>query len=240
MRSFHSSRRFALLLAIRSASLCLLMSAGGLVPPATALDYKRDILPIFKDKCFDCHEGSNGKNVKGGLRLDDPAHFLRRFAKNDVIVPGDWDASYLFVTITRERGGKGAMPPKGKGEPLRPDEIMTVARWIHEGARIEGERGEPGPDDFDPEKLLKFKDGVIVRERLGSDSGGAPAKDKPAAQQREWVNSDGRKIKAAFGGLEGDTVILLRDDGKTFKYPLAKLSEQSRKDINELESQPAE
>ena len=65
-----------------------------------ALEYERDVQPIFEKKCYDCHS-SEADKVKGGLRLDDAEHLLKRFAKNDVIVPGDWDASYLFVTITR-------------------------------------------------------------------------------------------------------------------------------------------
>lgn len=218
---------------MRSIHRVLLLSCV-LVPSAHALDYKRDILPIFREKCFDCHEGADGKKVKGGLRLDDPAHFFGRFAKNDVVVPGDWDASYLFVAITLEPGAKGVMPPKGKGDPLTPDEIMKVAKWIHEGARIEGETGEPGPDDFDPEDILKFKDGVMVTERFGEEPEEKPAAKAPAPEQREWTNSEGTKIRAAFGGLEGDNVILLREDGKTFKYPLAKLSDTSRKEAGEM------
>ncbi len=206
---------------------------GMMAASTFALDYKRDIMPIFREKCYDCHEGAKGKS-KGGLKLDDPAHFFSRFAKNDVVIPGDWDASYLFVTITREPDAKGAMPPKDKGEPLTPDEIMKVAKWIHEGARIEGEEGEAGPDDFDPEKLLKFKDGMLVSERLGDEAEEEPAMAKPAPTQQEWVNSEGKKMQAAFGGLEGDNVILTRADGKTFKYPLAKLSAASREEVARL------
>ena len=49
-----------------------------------ALDYKRDVMPIFKEKCYDCHS-SKAKKVKGGLRLDDEKIFSKRFAKNGVV-----------------------------------------------------------------------------------------------------------------------------------------------------------
>ncbi len=240
MSSFSHATRPSLPATIRRALLCGLILSSGLIARASALDYKRDILPIFREKCFDCHEGAGGEKVKGDLRLDDPAHFLNRFAKNDVVIPGDWDASYLFVTLTLERGAKGAMPPKGKGEALKPDEIMKVAQWIHEGARIEGEQGEPGARELDPGKILTFKDGALVTERFGTESDDPPAKETPAPKQREWVNSEGKKISAAFGGVEGDNVILLRGDGKAFKYPLAKLSAQSQKDVRDFESQARE
>ena len=42
---------------------------------ASALDYKRDVMPIFKEKCYDCHS-DNAKKVKGGLRFDDEENFL--------------------------------------------------------------------------------------------------------------------------------------------------------------------
>ena len=73
-----------------------------------ALDYKRDIIPIFKEKCYDCHS-SKAKKVKGGLRLDDEKIFSKRFAKNEVVVPGDWDASYLFVALVMPQHEHGVV-----------------------------------------------------------------------------------------------------------------------------------
>ena len=58
------------------------------------------------------------------------------------------------------------MPPKNKGEALTEEEIILVARWIHEGAKINRKRGEKGPDEWDPAKNLKFKDGKIVKEQF--------------------------------------------------------------------------
>ena len=110
---------------------------------AAALDYKKDVMPILKEKCYDCHS-DKAKKVKGGLRFDDEEHFFKRFAKNDVVIPGDWDASYLFVTVVWPEHKKGAMPPKNKGERLTEKEIRTVAQWIHEGAKIDGEKERGG------------------------------------------------------------------------------------------------
>ena len=99
--------------------------AGAVVPVSAALDYKRDIMPIFESKCFECH--SAAEKVKGGLRLDDPQHFYKRFAKNSVVIPGDWDGSYLFVAVSRAPGSKDGMPPKSKTgdkDLLTPEEVM--------------------------------------------------------------------------------------------------------------------
>ena len=70
-------------------------------PALAALSYERDIMPIFESKCFECHSAK--QKVKGGLRLDDPEHFYKRFAKNSVVIPGDWDGSYLFVALETSR-----------------------------------------------------------------------------------------------------------------------------------------
>ena len=116
---------------------------------------------------------------------------------------------------------------------------MKVAQWIYEGARIDGERGERGEKDDDPEKILKFKDGVMVSDSFDAvvdddhPEKKAPEKE-PEETMRDWFNAEGNKIIAAYKGIEGDKVILLRKDGKTFKYPIAKLSEKSRAELKEL------
>lgn len=190
--------------------------------PASALDYKKDVMPIFKAKCYDCHS-DEAKKVKGGLRFDDEEHFFKRFAKEDVVIPGDWDASYLFVTIVRPEHEKGAMPPKNKGERLTEKEIRTVAQWIHEGAKIDGEKGKVGPDQWDPEKTLKFKDGRIVTEQFG------PAPKMIEPEWEEWTNAKGKKITARFRGLAKEKVILeLKTTGKRVPYPLEQLSKESQ------------
>lgn len=196
---------------------------------AQALDYKRDVMPIFKKKCFDCHSEEEGK-VKGGLRLDDEEHFFNRFSKNEVVIPGDWDASFLFVTIVRPSHEKGAMPPKDKGERLSEEEIMTVAQWIHEGAKIDGKKGKEGPDEWDPKKLLKFKDGRIVTEQFGPP----PAVVEPAWEK--WTNAKGAEIVARFHGLSKGKVNFELKDGKRVAYPLEQLSKVSQEKVKKLSS----
>jgi len=186
-----------------------------------ALDYKRDIMPIFKEKCFDCHS-SEAKKVKGGLRLDDEEGFLRRFSKNDVVVPGDWDASYLFVTLVMDRHEKGAMPPQGKGEPLTEKEIMDVAQWIHEGAKIAGQKGEKGDQEMLPEKILKFQNGRLLKE------GQHPMPIVPEPVWDEWTNAQGRKITARFLWAKSNKVGLELKNGKKVDYPIEQLSKQSQ------------
>ncbi|MDB4286659.1 hypothetical protein OAF06_01970 [Akkermansiaceae bacterium] len=199
-----------------------------IILPASALDYKRDVMPIFKEKCYDCHS-DKAKKVKGGLRFDDEEHFFKRFAKNDVVIPGDWDASYLFVTVVWPEHKKGAMPPKNKGERLTEKEIRTVAQWIHEGAKIDGEKGKKGSDELDPEKILKFKDGRLVTEQFG------PAPKVVEPEWEEWTNSKGKAITARFRGLaKGKVTLELNKTGKRVAYPLDQLSKESQEKAKKL------
>lgn len=179
-----------------------------MVLPVHALDYERDIMPIFEKKCADCHSRASGES-KGGLILDDPKHLLGRLGKNNLVVPGDWDASYLFITLYRPEGDEDAMPPKGKGERLTPDEVTLVQKWITEGAPILGERGARGTMPEEAEKMTKEE----------------PA---PAAAPRPWTNREGKTITATLLGVEGDVAILRLANGTVHRYPVANLSDESR------------
>lgn len=181
-----------------------------LVPlgPLAALDYEKDIMPIFVEKCSDCHSRASGQS-KGGLILDDPKHLLGRLGKNNLVVPGDWDASYLFITLYRPADDEDAMPPKGKGERLTPEEVKLVQEWITEGAPLLGERGERGsmPEEEKP---------VVMPEAA------------PAIAPREWTNREGKTIIATLVRVDGATVHLRLANGSVYPYPIEQLSDESR------------
>lgn len=198
-----------------------------------ALDYERDILPIFEKKCFDCHS-AEAKKIKGGLKLDDIEHFYKRFAKNDVVIPGDWDASYLFVTLVMPLEEDGVMPPDGKGDRLNEEEIMAVAQWIHEGAKIGREKGERGPDEMEPSKILRFHNGLLLKE--GEQ---APLEEEiPEPQWENWTNGEGKKITAKYLKLENGKVSFELEGGKKVDYPFEQLSVESQARImNQVEAE---
>lgn len=55
----------------------------------------------------------------------------------------------------------------------------------------------------------------------------------PLIATRAWTNADGKEIRAAVKSADATTVTFLMDGGKEVKYPLAKLSEDSRKAITD-------
>ncbi|WP_395741564.1 DUF1553 domain-containing protein [Prosthecobacter sp.] len=96
--------------------------------PASAVDFVREVRPIFEKHCYECH---GSKKQKNDYRLDIRSVALTggdEHAPN--IIPGKSAQSPLFHFIS---GGdeKTTMPPK---EKLSGAEIDLLKRWIDEGA----------------------------------------------------------------------------------------------------------
>ena len=213
---------------LNPAFLFLLVAAS-----ASAVEYEKDIMPIFMEKCADCHS-TKAEKVKAGIAFDDPERFHRRFAKNSVVIPGDWDASYLFVTLFRPPDAKEAMPPKGKGERLTADEVTLVMQWIADGAPINGTVGEKGsmPEnmaalfaDLPPGTFAAAPELAKMR---------ADAENRPVPVEEDWTNLEGKTIRATFLKVEGELVHLRMSNGTVARYPVAKLSPSSQARIQEL------
>ncbi|HMY73081.1 MAG TPA: PSD1 and planctomycete cytochrome C domain-containing protein, partial [Blastocatellia bacterium] len=113
-----------------SAAVYLLFQSFpiSLVSAQTQIDFKRDIEPIFAASCNQCH---GAKKAGGQLRLDVKAAALKGGIGGAVIVPGNSKQSRLLARI-RGEGGEKQMPIGG--EPLKPEQIELIRRWIDQGA----------------------------------------------------------------------------------------------------------
>ena len=102
--------------------------------------FERDVRPILKEFCLDCHGGNDAPKGKLDLRL-------KRFAQQGgqsgpAIVAGKPEESYLL-----DRLKDAEMPPGEKKVPR--EKIVVIERWIAQGAatlRPEPERLAPGVD----------------------------------------------------------------------------------------------
>ena len=106
-----------------------MVSAVSADPGAKApIDFKRDIEPILKERCLECHGA--GKQ-RGGYRLDTRAGALESGDTGKKgVVPGKSAESQV---MSRVRGTEGKrMPPKG--DPLGEKQAQLLARWIDAGA----------------------------------------------------------------------------------------------------------
>ena len=98
-------------------------------PSARAIDFARDIQPIFSQHCFKCH---GSEKQKSGYRMDDRATAFRGGdSGKTAIVRNSSAASGLFQRITTSNADE-LMPPRGAGLSAR--EVAIVRAWIDSGA----------------------------------------------------------------------------------------------------------
>src|SRR4051812_26100744 len=102
---------------------------GGKSFAAQAVDFTKEIQPIFANRCYECH---GDKKQKSGFRLDEKkVAFAGGESGKAAIVPGQSSDSSLIKHITSiDKDEK--MPPKG--EPLSADQIALLKAWIDGGA----------------------------------------------------------------------------------------------------------
>ncbi|MFM8359972.1 MAG: DUF1549 domain-containing protein, partial [Verrucomicrobiota bacterium] len=90
-----------------------------------AVSFEREIRPILKAHCFQCH--GEGEKLQGGVDLRLRRLMLGRGDSGPVLVPGEARASGLWKMVA-----SGEMP---RGEKkLTPAEVALIERWIQRGA----------------------------------------------------------------------------------------------------------
>ncbi len=146
-----------------------------------SLDFERDIFPIVKHRCLDCHAGAD---AEAALDLSSMTGALKGGDSGEpTIVPGSSAASHLIERITSDNVSL-RMPPDD--ERLPDLEIDALRRWIDaaeawEGAAAELASAAPSHWAFEPLGAIQLlsenalpTDGShpidsLVRERLARD-----------------------------------------------------------------------
>ncbi|MEQ8791734.1 MAG: DUF1553 domain-containing protein [Pirellulaceae bacterium] len=96
-----------------------------------AIDFRRDIEPIFARHCVRCH---GADKQQSGLRLDDRQNLLRGGDFGEpTIVPGDSAASFLISAVSGENVDL-RMPPEG--DLLSKQQVDKLKAWIDQGAKM--------------------------------------------------------------------------------------------------------
>ena len=99
-------------------------------PSAAVLTYERDILPIVKRSCLNCHGGAK---KRGKLDLSTYAAARKGGEEGTSLVPGKPADSPFLTTILA-----GKMPPGGKKLPAR--DVQVIREWIRTGARSDASK----------------------------------------------------------------------------------------------------
>jgi ankyrin repeat protein len=90
------------------------------------LEYERDIEPVLRDNCVECHGPSK---QKGGMRLDQRSSALKAFSRR--VVPGSSANSMVYLRLTGNEFGN-QMPPT---KELEPGKVAILKAWIDQGAK---------------------------------------------------------------------------------------------------------
>ncbi len=135
--------RYLIVKCIDSALVCslvLLLSVAALgqegaddsQPTISPLDdegrlvqFERDIAPILRTHCLECHGPEDAKN---DFRVDDPDMMM------DYVEPEDVESSSMYVDYLTIDDEDMLMPPATHGGPLSSSELALIRVWIEEGA----------------------------------------------------------------------------------------------------------
>jgi mono/diheme cytochrome c family protein len=107
-------------------------TVAGKAAAADAVNFHRDIRPIFSETCYQCH-GPDDKQRKAELRLDSKTSAFADRGGHFAIVPGKPAESVLLQRIT-STDPKKRMPHAKSGKKLSAQQIDLIRRWIEQGA----------------------------------------------------------------------------------------------------------
>ena len=117
-----------------SPFLCQLLLFALALPQLHAVDFEKEIRPIFEANCLKCH---GPEKQKAEFRVDQRAVMLKGGdSGHPGIVPGNPKGSGLIDAI-KGTDPDMIMPPKG--DPLPAAQIALIERWITEGAQWPGQ-----------------------------------------------------------------------------------------------------
>lgn len=106
-----------------------------LPPPAEReVDFEKDIRPILASACLECHEGEAAKKQ---LRLDTVVGILRGGDSGEPLYLRGSSADSLLIKRLVTDNPKELMP--AESDPLTPEQIGLVRKWIDSGAKMPGE-----------------------------------------------------------------------------------------------------
>lgn len=164
------------------AVVSMLLVATGSVRAAEEVDFAKDVWPILKENCFDCH---GDQEQKGDLRLDRVSRLLDLAEEGEVLSPGNPDESELYHRISLPADHEDRMP--AEGDPLSDEQIQTIRTWIEQGAGM----GEihfasdiwpileqncvdcHGPDKQEGDLRLDSREGMLNEDYILGEAGDA-------------------------------------------------------------------
>ena len=198
---------------MKTLAAILVVASSPALLHAQEVDFRRDIEPIFKSRCYKCH---GEKKQKGELRLDSPKSIRTGGENGSVVVPGKPKESPLYKLVSLPPEHDDIMP--AKGDTLTREQIALIRKWIEQGANYGGAvvqpkvRKRPPVAKADPAAVQKLKDIGGMASVLGADTNylsisfrasAKKTKDThldllaPLAKQLVWLDIGGTRVTDA-------------------------------------------
>lgn len=106
--------------------------------------FERDVAPILRTHCLECHGPQDAKN---DFRVDDPDSI------SGYVEAEDYEASSMYIDYLVTDDEDMLMPPKSHGGPLSAGDLALIRVWIQEGADWpDGYEMEAGSEADKPEE----------------------------------------------------------------------------------------
>ena len=150
----------------------LAVRSGGV---AADVDYLRDIKPLLRARCYACH---GTLKRKARLRLDTALAIRAGGRGGAAVEPGEPQASLLIERVTATDPDE-RMPPEG--QPLSPEQIDSLRRWIVAGA--------PAPPDEKAEASVEEHWAFRPPRRTPTDSTAARVAKKPDGEAAHPIDA---------------------------------------------------
>ncbi len=219
------------------------LSAGGADNLLTRFDFRTKFVhDISVERTTGCVI-SNGKGIDLNLDHHRRAPYENLFSNLDL---GQGDRAFDSGGATgrghHAAAGNTYWNLRSKEKVLWPENFGPDRQnWIGLNTR---ERKSNNPEKTEGRWHEKMRPGQIapadlhtaqLAHRLGTTKPVPSEKAKPNSVQ-QWVNAEGKKIRATFVRLQGNSVMLKLENGRTVSYPLSKLSKESQKQARDLSS----
>ena len=157
---------------------------------ATAeVDFTKDIQPIFKEHCANCHGEKKGL---GKLRLHTVAAIQEKWSKDEhLLVAGEPEKSELYERLVLPEDNKKRMPKKA--DPLPEAQIALIRQWIEQGAVLPESASSTESKPIAEEEALH-------EEQAGSSASTLPEVAAAPAEAVESLVAAGAQVQSLYAG----------------------------------------
>lgn len=97
------------------------------------VSFKRDVMPILKTNCLECHAPGGKGERQSGLHMDTYESLMKGTMHGPVVVPGS-SLNSVFNQVVEGRVDKSISMPHGN-EKLSEKAIKTLKAWVDQGAK---------------------------------------------------------------------------------------------------------